>query len=101
MTWQHIRNVTVETMVRGIPSQTDVIVGIASVRSLPLACWIAERLNLPLAYVRPGQAKAYGRQQQHEGAATEGKRICLIADRDVTDIVPLLGAVHCTIIEAP
>jgi orotate phosphoribosyltransferase len=86
------RRAAIRRTVRRVPSDTQIIVGLASAAALPMACWVAHRLDLPLAYVRPGQAKGYGRQRQTEGAATEGQRVCFIADQDISEIAPLLRA---------
>lgn len=56
----------------------DYIVGTATA-GIPQACWVADILNLPMAYVRP-EPKAHGRSQQIEGFIPEGSKVVLIED---------------------
>ncbi|MBT6277782.1 MAG: orotate phosphoribosyltransferase [Chromatiales bacterium] len=46
---------------------------------IPFAAWIADRLELPMQYVRK-QPKGYGRDAQIEGDLPEGSRILLVED---------------------
>lgn len=46
---------------------------------IPFAAWIAERLMLPMLYVRK-KPKGFGRNARIEGAVTEGDRTILIED---------------------
>jgi orotate phosphoribosyltransferase len=46
---------------------------------IPFAAWIAERLALPMLYVRK-QPKGFGRDAQIEGALAEGSRVLLVED---------------------
>ena len=46
---------------------------------IPFAAWIAERLALPMLYVRK-QPKGFGRDAQIEGALAEGARVLLVED---------------------
>src|SRR5579883_1988977 len=46
---------------------------------IPFAAWIAERLGLPMLYVRK-KAKGFGRNAQIEGEMEEGTRIILVED---------------------
>ena len=46
---------------------------------IPFAAWIAERMMLPMQYVRK-QAKGFGRNAQIEGVVEEGQRILLVED---------------------
>src|SRR5262249_17323889 len=46
---------------------------------IPFAAWIAERLALPMLYVRK-QAKGFGRNAQIEGEMAEGARVILVED---------------------
>jgi len=56
----------------------DVIAGTATA-GIPHAAWLAERLGLPMAYVR-SSAKAHGRGNTVEGPVAEGQRVLLIED---------------------
>jgi orotate phosphoribosyltransferase len=46
---------------------------------IPFAAWIAERLALPMLYVRK-QPKGFGRDAQIEGTMAEGARVLLVED---------------------
>ncbi len=46
---------------------------------IPFAAWIAERLSLPMLYVRK-KPKGFGRNAQIEGEMAEGARILLVED---------------------
>lgn len=46
---------------------------------IPFAAWIAERLALPMAYVRK-QPKGFGRDAQIEGIVEDGDRVLLVED---------------------
>ena len=56
----------------------DVVVGTATA-GIPHAAWLADRLDLPMAYVR-SKAKAHGRQNQIEGRLAEGQRVVVVED---------------------
>ena len=56
----------------------EVIAGPAT-GGIPWAAWAAEKLSLPMAYVR-GAAKGHGRGRQIEGAAVSGRRVVLLED---------------------
>src|SRR5438552_15401743 len=46
---------------------------------IPFAAWMAERLELPMLYVRK-KPKGFGRNAQIEGHLTEGQRVLLVED---------------------
>ncbi|MEL6476340.1 MAG: orotate phosphoribosyltransferase [Pseudomonadota bacterium] len=46
---------------------------------IPFAAWIAERLALPMQYVRK-KPKGFGRAAQIEGEISEGQRVLLVED---------------------
>ncbi len=56
----------------------DVIAGTATA-GIPHAAWIADKLNLPLVYVR-GKAKDHGKGNRIEGVVKEGQKIAVIED---------------------
>jgi orotate phosphoribosyltransferase len=58
--------------------QVQVIAGTATA-GIPHAAWVAERLKLPMVYVR-GEAKAHGKGKRVEGRALAGERVVLIED---------------------
>jgi len=56
----------------------DVIAGIAT-SGIPWAAWIADRLNLPMVYIRKKQ-KDYGRENLIEGKLNKGDKIIIVED---------------------
>jgi orotate phosphoribosyltransferase len=56
----------------------DLIAG-TSTAGIPWAAWVAERLGLPLAYVRP-EPKKHGMARQVEGPLARGHSVVLIED---------------------
>lgn len=56
----------------------DAIAG-GETAGIPFAAWIAERLALPMLYVRK-QPKGFGRNAQIEGDLKEGQRVLLVED---------------------
>lgn len=56
----------------------DVIAGCATA-GIPHAAWLADRLNLPMVYVR-SSAKGHGKENQIEGKITMGQRVVVIED---------------------
>ena len=56
----------------------DVIAGTATA-GIPWAAFIADRLDVPMAYIR-SKKKAHGAGRQIEGAEVEGKKVIVIED---------------------
>ena len=56
----------------------EVIAG-GETAGIPFAAWIAERLDLPMIYVRK-KPKGFGRNAQIEGTFHEGARVLLVED---------------------
>ena len=56
----------------------DVVAG-GETAGIPFAALVAERMDLPMAYVRK-KPKGYGRNARIEGVMTEGDRVLLIED---------------------
>ena len=56
----------------------DVVAG-GETAGIPFAAWLAERLLLPMQYVRK-KPKGFGRNAQIEGLVTEGQRSILVED---------------------
>ena len=46
---------------------------------IPFGAWMAERMGLPMQYVRK-KPKGYGKNSQIEGVLTEGQRVLLVED---------------------
>ena len=64
--------------VRSRFAEVQVIAG-AATAGIPHAAWVAERMNLPMVYVR-GAAKEHGQAKRVEGAPLRGERVVLIED---------------------
>lgn len=58
--------------------EPDIVVGVATA-GIPQAALLADRLGVPLAYVR-GHPKGHGRGRQVEGAIVEGQRAVVVED---------------------
>lgn len=58
--------------------QFDAVVG-GETAGIPFAAWLAERLGLPMQYVRK-KPKGFGRNAQIEGDLPEGARVLLVED---------------------
>lgn len=56
----------------------DSVVG-GETAGIPFAAWIADKLNLPMHYVRK-KPKGFGRDAQIEGNSVDGKRVLLVED---------------------
>ncbi len=59
-------------------SDAEVIAGTATA-GIPHAAWVAQKLNLPMIYVRP-KPKGYGKGSQIEGKMLEGQKVVVIED---------------------
>ena len=62
----------------GTPLPFDAIAG-AETAGIPWACWLADRLDLPLRYVRK-RALGIGQNAQVEGGSVDGLRVLLVDD---------------------
>lgn len=72
-------DMAVETIERAIGFEAlDAVAG-GETAGIPYAAWIAERLGLPMLYVRK-KPKGFGRGAQIEGAMPEGCRTLLVED---------------------
>ena len=58
--------------------QFDAVAG-GETAGIPFAAWMADRLGLPMLYVRK-KAKGFGRNAQIEGHLAEGQRVLLVED---------------------
>src|ERR1700743_2858947 len=68
-----------ETLARDVGfEQFDAVAG-GETAGIPFAAWMAERLMLPMQYVRK-KAKGFGRNAQIEGHLDPGARVLLVED---------------------
>lgn len=81
MSYPEIRNDIAEAFTAIIRDQypdTEVIAGTATA-GIPHAAWVAQKLNLPMAYIRD-KAKGHGKENLIEGLITEGQKVVVIED---------------------
>lgn len=69
----------VSTLVREAGFEAFDAVAGGETAGIPFAAWIAERLGLPMQYVRK-KPKGFGRDAQIEGDIREGQRVLLVED---------------------
>jgi orotate phosphoribosyltransferase len=74
-----LMNFTVSGIERDIGrGNLDAVAG-GETAGIPFAAWVADRLNLPMQYVRK-KAKGFGRGSQIEGQLLPGQRVLLVED---------------------
>lgn len=81
MTYPEVRNYLADAFVQVIHErfpEVEVIAGTATA-GIPHAAWIADRMGLPMIYVR-NKAKGHGRQNQIEGRIAAGQKVVVIED---------------------
>ncbi len=89
---------TLSEFIRTNFSDTEVVTGTATA-GIPHAAWVADRLELPMAYVR-AKAKSYGMGNQIEGGVRKGQKTVVIEDListgssviSVVDALQFIGA---------
>lgn len=81
MSYPNVRKKIVHAFIEKVhqlPNKPDVIVGCATA-GIPHAAWLAEALDLPMAYVR-SKPKAHGKGNQIEGQVLPGQKALVIED---------------------
>lgn len=81
MAYPDIRDLVAEGfahIIRERYPDAEVIAG-TSTAGIPHAAWVAQKLNLPMAYIRD-KAKGHGKQNQIEGRITTGQKVVVIED---------------------
>ncbi|MBT8399958.1 MAG: orotate phosphoribosyltransferase, partial [Rhodothermia bacterium] len=81
MSHPHVRRLIAdgfEGVLRREGPRLDVVVGTATA-GIPHAAWLAERLNLPMAYVRSSK-KSHGRENLIEGKIIPGSQAVVVED---------------------
>ncbi|AOZ91648.1 orotate phosphoribosyltransferase [Paenibacillus crassostreae] len=66
------------TVIREQYPEAEVIAGTATA-GIPHAAWVAQKLNLPMAYIRD-KAKGHGKQNQIEGHIKPNQKVVVIED---------------------
>ncbi len=74
-----ICELAVEKLTRHVGFETIEAVAGGETAGIPYAAWIADRMGLPMSYVRK-KPKGFGRNAQIEGDVPEGKRTLLVED---------------------
>ncbi|MNO39544.1 Orotate phosphoribosyltransferase [compost metagenome] len=81
MAYPEVRNYIADAFAQLIKSEypdAEVIAGTATA-GIPHAAWVADKLNLPMAYIRD-KAKGHGKQNQIEGLIKPGQKVVVIED---------------------
>ncbi|GIN15925.1 orotate phosphoribosyltransferase [Shouchella clausii] len=81
LSYPHIRNEIAEglvAMIREAAPDADIIAGTATA-GIPHAAFVAEKLQLPMIYVR-SSAKGHGKQNAIEGHLPSGSKVVVIED---------------------
>ncbi|UVI33609.1 orotate phosphoribosyltransferase [Paenibacillus spongiae] len=81
MSYPEIRELIAEgfaAVIRERHPDCEAVAGIAT-GGIPHAAWVAQKLNLPMLYVRD-KAKGHGKTNQIEGHFTKGQKVVLIED---------------------
>lgn len=73
----HIRD-GLQALIESHFKDIEVISGTATA-GIPHAAYVSEVMNLPMNYVR-SKSKSHGKQNQIEGASSEGKKVVVIED---------------------
>ncbi len=79
MGYPEVRDQIVEALVAASMAQNPTLIAGAATAGVPWAAMVADRLKLPLAYVRP-TPKNHGMGRQVEGPLAKGHRVVLIED---------------------
>ncbi|MCG7407768.1 orotate phosphoribosyltransferase [Paenibacillus sp. ACRRX] len=81
MSYPEIRNAIAEgfaQLIKEFAPDAEVIAGTATA-GIPHAAWVADKLGLPMAYIRD-KAKGHGKQNQIEGLIRPGQKVVVIED---------------------
>lgn len=81
MSYPNVRKKIVRAFIekmQQLPNKPDVIVGCATA-GIPHAAWLAEALDVPMAYVR-SKPKGHGKGNQIEGQIFPGQKVLVIED---------------------
>lgn len=81
MSYPEIRDQIAEgfaTLIREKFPEAEVVAGTATA-GIPHAAWVAQKLNLPMIYIRD-KAKGHGKQNQIEGNLKPGQKVIVIED---------------------
>lgn len=74
-----LMDMLVDTVTEAVGYESIDIVAGGETAGIPFAAWMAERLGLPMAYIRK-QSKGFGRNARIEGRVAPGDRVLLVED---------------------
>ena len=75
---QHIMQMGYELILDAVTKKFDCIAG-GETAGIPYAAWLADRFNLPMAYIRK-KPKGFGKNARIEGDLYEGQNVLLVED---------------------
>jgi orotate phosphoribosyltransferase len=83
ISFPHVRSTLMDFMIATIArdigrDKLDAVAG-GETAGIPFAAWVADRLGLPMQYVRK-KPKGFGRNAQIEGHVADGQRVLLVED---------------------
>lgn len=91
LSYPKIRRMLIEGFVeKASKYDFDCVAGVATA-GIAHAAWVAERLSLPLIYVRP-EPKGHGHQNQIEGHLLENSKVLMIEDLVATGLSSIQAA---------
>ncbi|MGH6788591.1 MAG: orotate phosphoribosyltransferase [Pseudolabrys sp.] len=83
MSFPYVRSTVIDfaiaTIARDVGRENIDAVAGGETAGIPFAAWVADRLGLPMQYVRK-KPKGFGRGSQIEGQLIEGQRVLLVED---------------------
>ena len=82
ISYPEFRNIVVNSaidLIREIPGEAPDVIAGGETAGIPYAAFLAERLQLPMIYVRK-QPKEFGRKSRIEGFLERGNRVLLVED---------------------
>lgn len=106
-----VRSTLMNFMVNGVTrdvgrDKLDAVAG-GETAGIPFAAWVADRMNLPMQYIRK-KPKGFGRGSQIEGQLVPGQRVLLVEDlaTDGRSKINFVNAIreaggscdHCTVL---
>jgi len=73
------RKIVIDAFIEKVKEYNPEIIAGTATAGIPHAAWIAEKLGLPMIYIR-SKTKAHGRQNKIEGPLESGKKVLVIED---------------------
>jgi len=87
MSYPDVRKQIIDYYIEAIEEKIGIknidVVSATATAAIPQGAWVADRLNLPMVYVRP-TTKTYGKGGKVEGHLEKGSRVVIIEDHITT-----------------